>query len=157
MPVPKRDIVAADGDTITLGNANIELFKTPGHTEGVLTLRYLVRDGADTHTAVTLGGVGLNFSGVARTQTYLESYARLQSMQADVSVSLPSHAAMGRVFERAELLANRQPGEPHPFVDPAGYQTSLATFVSNAEQKLAAEKSGTAKDPLAELSRVLDD
>lgn len=156
MPVPIRDIVAADGDIIELGDTKVELFKTPGHTEGVLSLRYTVRDGADSHTAVTLGGVGLNFSGVERTQTYIDSYHRLQSMQDGVSVSLPNHAAMADVFQRGARLAERATGAPHPFVDPDAYQSALATFIANAQAKLVAEKNGTAKDPLEELTKVLD-
>ena len=155
MPVPEQDIVAADGDVIELGDARVEMFKTPGHTTGVLSLVYDVRDGDNTYKAITLGGVGLNFSGVERTRMYLDSYARLVSMADDISVSVPNHAAMGGVFERAALLEQRQPGQPHPFVDPAGYKTALATFVANAEAKLIAEQAGTARDPLEELTDVL--
>ena len=156
MDVPATGQVAEDGDIIELGDTRIELFKTPGHTEGVLSMRYPVRDGNNTYTAVTLGGVGLNFSGVERTQSYLESYSRLQnSIAADASVSLPNHAQMGRVFERAALLKDRRPGEAHPFVDKNGFAADLQRFILGAEEKLVAEKNGTAKDPLAELSKSL--
>ncbi len=155
VPIPDRDIVAVDGDVIELGDTRVELFNTPGHTEGVLTLRYAVRDGDDAYTAVSLGGVGLNFNGVERTETYIESYRRLQAMQEGVSVSLPNHAMMGRVFERAAALAERGPGDPHPFVDPEGYQADLATFIANAEVKLEAERNGTALDPLEATARTL--
>ena len=154
-PVPRRDIVAADGDAIELGDTRIELFETPGHTEGVLTLRYTVRDGDDTYTAITLGGVGLNFSGVARTENYIASYERLIGMQDGVSVSLPNHAAMAGVFERAQRLAKRTPGEPHPFVDPDGYRASLARALAAAQVKLAAERDGTALDPMEQLKRAI--
>ncbi len=155
MPVMPRDIVAADGDVIELGDTRLEMYKTPGHTEGVLSLRYEVHDGDNTYTAMTLGGVGLNFSGVARTQSYIESYRRLQNMQDGISVSLPNHAAMANVFERGAALAERQAGEPHPFVDPDAYRARLATFLANAGAKLEAEQTGTAKDPLQELNSVL--
>jgi len=155
MPVMPRDIVAADGDVIELGDTRVELFKTPGHTEGVLSLRYQVHDGDNTHTAMTLGGVGLNFSGVERTQSYIDSYRRLQGMQDSISVSLPNHAGMANVLERGAALAARQPGEPHPFVDAEAYRTGLAAFLDNAGAKLEAEKNGTARDPLEELTSVL--
>jgi metallo-beta-lactamase class B len=155
MPVPTRDVVAEDGDVIELGDTRIELFKTPGHTEGVLSLRYQVRDGDRLHTAMTLGGVGLNFSGEERTASYIESYRRLQSMQDGIEASLPNHAAMADVFDRAERLQNRQPGEPHPFVDATAYQASLATFVANAELKLEQERAGTATDPLEALTNAI--
>jgi metallo-beta-lactamase class B len=157
MPVPERDIVGKDGDVIELGDTRVELLQTPGHTEGVLTLRYPVRDGDDTYTAVTLGGVGLNFSGVERTETYIDSYRRLQTMQDGVSVSLPNHAAMAGVLERGAALAQREPGEAHPFVDAAAYQASLVQFIANAEAKLEAERSGNAPDPLEALTNAVSD
>lgn len=153
--VPTRDIVAQDGDIITLGDTSVTLMKTPGHTPGVLTLGYQVKDGADVYNAITLGGVGLNFSGVERTQLYLSSYARLREMAEGVSVSLPNHAAMGRVFELRDELAGRQPGEPHPFVNAQAYLAALAKFVENAEAKLVAEKAGTADDAATELTRAV--
>ena len=45
----------------------------------------------------TLGGVGLNFSGVERTETYINSYQRLQSLQEDFAVSLPNHQSIPSV------------------------------------------------------------
>lgn len=155
MPVPKRDIVAKDGDVISLGDTRIELFKTPGHTEGVLSLRYQVFDGENSYTAITLGGVGLNFSGVERTQSYIKSYRRLQVMQEGVSVSLPNHAAMGRVFERHDALSRRKDGEGHPFVDPESYQADLAKLIASAQLKLEKEKAGTAVDSLTELTKAV--
>jgi len=153
MDLPPSGQIAADGDVIELGDTRVELFKTPGHTEGVLSMRYQVRDGAQTYTAITLGGVGLNFDGVERTESYLESYDRLQNELAkSASVSLPNHAGMGRVFERAEALKTRKAGTAHPFVDPAAFQRDLAGFIEAAEQKLSNEKSGTAKSALDQLT-----
>ncbi|MEC7975271.1 MAG: pectin acetylesterase-family hydrolase [Pseudomonadota bacterium] len=155
IPTPRRDIVAKDGDEISLGDNTFTLYNTPGHTTGVLSVRYQVHDGDDRHTALTLGGVGLNFSGVARTETYIDSYQRLQSMQDDIQVSLPNHQSMGRVFQRRDALPHRANGDPHPFVDAAGYQADLATFVANAQRKLEQEQRGTAADPTQALRKAL--
>ena len=157
MPTPRVDIIAKDGDTITLGDNTITLFNTPGHTEGVLSLGYTGKDGADTHSILTLGGVGLNFSGIERTEIYLDSYRRLQSMQDNFSVSLPNHQSMGRVFDRRDLLAQRQTGQAHPFVDKPGLSRDLASFIAAAETKLRLEKAGTAPDPLAALQQAISD
>jgi len=154
-PVPARDIVAVDGDVIQLGDTKIDLFKTPGHTEGVLTMRYSVKDGDDTHTAITLGGVGLNFSGIERTESYLASYDRLVRLRRGVAVSLPNHASMGRVFERAKALTERTPGATHPFVNEAAFTADLGRFIGNAEAKLVDEKSGKISDPLEALSNAI--
>ena len=157
MPTPRVDMVAEDGDTISLGDNTITLYKTPGHTEGVLSLGYTGKDGDDTHSILTLGGVGLNFSGIERTETYLDSYRRLQSMQDSFSVSLPNHQSMGRVFDRRDLLAQRQAGQAHPFVDKPGLNRDLASFIAAAESKLELEKAGKAPDPLAALQQAISD
>ncbi len=157
MPTPRVDMVAEDGDTISLGDNTITLYKTPGHTEGVLSLGYTGKDGDDTHSILTLGGVGLNFSGIERTETYLDSYRRLQSMQDSFSVSLPNHQSMGRVFDRRDLLAQRQTGQAHPFVDKPGLSRDLASFIAAAESKLELEKAGNAPDPLAALQQAISD
>jgi glyoxylase-like metal-dependent hydrolase (beta-lactamase superfamily II) len=154
-PVPQRDVVAVDGDVVELGDTKIELFETPGHTEGVLTMRYTVRDGDAEHTAITLGGVGLNFSGVQRTEAYLDSYARITQLQRGAAVSLPNHAAMGRVFERAAALSERRSGDAHPFVDEAAFSADIAQFILNAESKLLAERSGDTTDPLEALTTAI--
>ena len=157
MPTPRVDMVAEDGDTISLGDNTITLYKTPGHTEGVLSIGYTGKDGDDTHSILTLGGVGLNFSGIERTETYLDSYRRLQSMQDSFSVSLPNHQSMGRVFDRRDLLAQRQAGQAHPFVDKPGLSRDLASFIAAAESKLELEKAGNAPDPLAALQQAISD
>lgn len=157
MPTPRVDMVAEGGDTISLGDNTITLYKTPGHTEGVLSLGYTGKDGDDTHSILTLGGVGLNFSGIERTETYLDSYRRLQSMQDSFSVSLPNHQSMGRVFDRRDLLAQRQAGQAHPFVDKPGLSRDLASFIAAAESKLELEKAGNAPDPLAALQQAISD
>ena len=155
--LPVTDIVARDGDTITLGDTTIALYNTPGHTPGVLTMRYAVQDGRDFYDAITLGGVGLNFSGVEQTEAYIDSYERLISLQNGVSVSLPNHAAMAGIFERRDRLQSRAPGDPHPFVDPHAYQASLEEFLTAARDKLEAERAGTARDPFEVLRDTLDD
>ena len=101
--------------------------------------------------------MGLNFSGVERTESYLESYRRIQGMQDKIQVGLANHAEMMDVFQRRDLLANRQTGEVHPFVDPAYFVERIGTFIANAENKLAAEKAGNAVSPLEELSKAISE
>lgn len=163
MRVPSSDAkwakVAKDGDSVRLGDTQVALYETPGHTTGVLSLVYAVRDGGTQHQALTLGGVGLNFSGIPQSQSYVESYERLVGLQQteQLSVSLPNHAAMGRVFQRAEQLAQRRAGAPHPFVDGPGLAADLARFLEGGKNKLAAERDGTAADPMKELTKAIND
>ncbi len=142
--VPVRDMVIADGDTLELGDTEIRFYVTPGHTEGVLSMEFPVRDGGEEHRAFVFGGVGLNFEGVHRTNLYPDSVARIQRLAAEdgnpIEVNISNHASMGRIFERAEQLASRADGDPHPFVDPAGHTAWLAELQENAEKKLVVER-----------------
>lgn len=142
--VPVHDMVIADGDTLELGDTELRFYVTPGHTEGVLSMEFPVRDDGEEHRAFVFGGVGLNFEGVHRTNLYLDSVARIGRLAAEegnpIDVNVSNHASMGRIFERAEQLASRADGDPHPFVDPEGYVAWLAELQRNAEEKLVVER-----------------
>lgn len=142
--VPVHDMVIADGDTLELGDTEIRFHVTPGHTEGVLSMEFPVRDGGEEHRAFVFGGVGLNFEGVHRTNLYLDSVARIRRLAVEegnpIEVNVSNHASMGRIFERAEQLASRADGDPHPFVDPEGYLAWLAEWQRKAEEKLVVER-----------------
>ena len=142
--VPVHDMVIADGDTLELGDTELRFYVTPGHTEGVLSMEFPVRDDGEEHRAFLFGGVGLNFEGVHRTNLYLDSVARIRRLAAEegnpIDVNLSNHASMGRIFERGEQLASRAEGDPHPFVDPEGYVAWLAELQRNAEEKLVVER-----------------
>ncbi|MDP6095903.1 MAG: MBL fold metallo-hydrolase [Gammaproteobacteria bacterium] len=138
-PKPVKHLVAADGATLRLGRTFMTFFHTPGHTPGVLSIRFTVYDQGYPHTAFMFGGVGLNFSGVERTQMYIDSVKRLMTMD-DIEVNVPNHAGSGQVFERNIQLLQRRASQPHPFVDPEGFKSWLAELLFNAEAKLADEQ-----------------
>lgn len=134
-----RDLVINDGDSLTLGHTTLKFYVTPGHTLGVLSIAFTVRDGNSTYKAFMFGGIGQNFSGVKQTQLYIKSVDRLLSMK-DVQVNITNHPFTGKVFERAELLKKRKPGEINPFVAPEDFKNWLTGLRTEAEQKLAEEK-----------------
>lgn len=138
-PVIPTDLVIDDGQTITLGNATFTFFKTPGHTPGVLSMSFPVRDGEALHKAFMFGGAGLNFSGADRTQQYIDSVDRMLAMEG-LEVNIPNHASVGDVFNRAKRLKDRKPGDPHPFVAPDDFKAFLADQRAKAVQKLAREQ-----------------
>lgn len=137
-----RDWVIHDGDSLTLGNTTIHFYETPGHTPGVLSLRFPVRDGAREYTAFMFGGVGLNFEGVKRTEMYLNSVNRIRQLPG-IEVNISNHPGSGDIFERGRKLAARKPGDPHPFVDPATFQKWLKELHDAAILKLAEERKKT--------------
>ena len=80
---------------------------SPGHTPGTMSIKFTAYDSGKPHTAFTFGGAGLNFSGVDRTNMYIESVKRARAM-GDIEVSIPNHAGMGQVFERGVDPLHRQ-------------------------------------------------
>jgi metallo-beta-lactamase class B len=134
-----RDWVIHDGDSLKLGGTTLNFFVTPGHTLGVLSISFPVQDGSSSYKAFMLGGVGLNFEGVAQTELYLHSIDRVMQMKG-IQVNITNHPDPGRIFQRARLLKTRAPGEPHPFVAPEDFQNWLKELKGNAEKKLQEEK-----------------
>jgi metallo-beta-lactamase class B len=135
----KRDWVIRDGDSLTLGNTTLHFYQTPGHTQGVLSIAFPVREQANTYKAFMFGGVGLNFDGVDRTQLYLRSVDRMMQLPG-IQVNISNHPAPGKIFEKEKLLLVRKPGEPNPFVAPEEFRAWLTELKKGAEQKLVEEK-----------------
>jgi len=123
-PLMETDLVLADEEQVTLGDTTFTFYKTPGHTLGVLSMSFPVRDGGNEHRAFMYAGPGLNFSGIDRCEMYIASVDRILAMNG-IEVNIPNHAPMGDVFGRHERLKEREPGEPHPFVDPEAYTAWL--------------------------------
>jgi metallo-beta-lactamase class B len=139
-PKPIRHLSVANGSTLNLGRTQLRFMTTPGHTPGVLSTIFTVYDNGYPYTAFMFGGVGLNFSGVERTELYIDTISRLQQLQG-IEVNIPNHAQSGGdIFERAELLADRGENDPHPFVDPESWTAWLDILMKNAQDKLAEER-----------------
>ncbi len=136
-----EDLVIDDGDAITLGDTTLQFYVTPGHTPGVVSIAFDVRDGEQTHKAFMFGGMGLNFSGLERTEMYLESVERIREMEG-IEVNITNHPGPARIFERQALLTAREPGTPHPFVAPDDFAEWMRGLQENAEEKLAEERRG---------------
>jgi len=139
-----RDWVIRDGDVLNLGNTTLHFYQTPGHTPGVLSIAFQVRDRGKTYNAFMFGGVGLNFDGVERTEMYLHSLERIMQMK-NIQVNITNHPDPGQIFEKEKLLAARKAGEPNPYVARAEFQSWLADLKKAAEDKLADEKKKVGK------------
>ena len=141
-PKPIRHLSVSDGSTLNLGRIRLRFMVTPGHTPGVLSTRFTVYDQGYPHVAFMFGGVGLNFSGVERTESYINSVERLQQLP-NIEVNIPNHQGSGEVFERYEILKDRRDGDPHSFVDPESWDAWLDILLLNAQSKLEREKAET--------------
>jgi metallo-beta-lactamase class B len=127
-PKPKRDMVAVDGQKLTLGDTTLTIYKTPGHTLGTLSTLIPVKDRGKPHLAVEVGGTAFNWlRGGAEYrgkpngfwfETYSDSARRLREIveKAGVDVLLSNHTIYDGSKEKLPALLKRKPGEPHPYV-----------------------------------------
>ena len=153
-PVPKRDFVLKDGETLTLGSTTLKIYETPGHTPGVLSMELTVFDAGRPHTAFLHGGSGPR-GGVEAARESVASNNRVAALQG-IEVGLTVHSWLtgvpypnGGILERAQQLAQRKPGEPHPFVDPGSFREWMrrvqANSAANLTKTLAAAGAGSAQ------------
>lgn len=114
---PKRDIEAADGQKLTLGDTTLTLYITPGHTPGTISTVFPVRDNGTPHLAALWGGVGLNMDRDS-VQTYIRSAQRFSAIvkQAGADVIFANHTDWDRSKINLPMLANRTPGSPNPYI-----------------------------------------
>jgi len=115
---PKRDIVADDGQKITLGDTAVTIIATPGHTPGTLSMIFTVKDNGKPLTVAYSGGTAFNFpSTAANFDTYIKSQNKMAAAAASANATvLPSnHSEFAAATTKIRMLASRKPGEPNPF------------------------------------------
>ncbi|MEY4641231.1 MAG: hypothetical protein RLZZ227_1225, partial [Pseudomonadota bacterium] len=119
-----RDIVATDGYALTLGEATVKVYLTPGHTHGTLSTLLPVHDKGTPHLAAVWGGTLFNFRDSPddprdlRLRDYAQSAVHFQAMTAiaGADVLLSNHTAYDGTTVKLPLLQQRAPGNPHPYV-----------------------------------------
>jgi metallo-beta-lactamase class B len=144
-PIPKRDMVVKEGDTLSLGGTTLKFYKHPGHTAGSLSAEFTVFDNGRPYKAFMFGGPGPR-GGVAGATQFLESSKRIAEIPG-VQVHVQVHSWLasypypnGGIFERAQRLAQRKAGEPNPFVDEAAWIQWVKIVQAGAADYLAEQK-----------------
>ena len=115
---PKRDIVGADGQKITLGDASVTLITTPGHTPGTLSMIFQVKDNGRPLTVAYNGGTAFNFVNDApHFDIYINSQRKMAAAAAaaGATILMSNHSEFDNAVTKIKLMAARKPGEPHPF------------------------------------------
>jgi metallo-beta-lactamase class B len=118
-PAPKRDIVATDGQQITLGDTTLTIHLTPGHTAGTISTLIPVKDHGRPHVMALWGGTLFNFGPNPNNYTsYIESAARFREFAAKAGADgvLSNHTEYDGSTRKLGALALRTPNEPHPYV-----------------------------------------
>jgi metallo-beta-lactamase class B len=142
---PRKELVATDGQKLTLGDTSLTLHLTPGHTLGTISSLIPVRDGNAKHVAAYWGGTAFNWTtnraGYITAERpdafwfnrYIESAQRFRTLarQAGADVILSNHTEFDGSKKKLPALAARKPGEPHPYVVGAD---SVARYLTVAEE-----------------------
>jgi metallo-beta-lactamase class B len=117
LPAPARDVVAADGQALTLGDTTLTIIHTPGHTPGTISLVIPARWEGRTH-ALTLAGGSAMPNSVAAVASYLDSFHKLWNAgrAAGAVGVLSTHAFMHGAIEKLEAMRERRPGDPNLFI-----------------------------------------
>ena len=115
---PKRDIVADDGQKITLGDTSVTIVTTPGHTPGTLSMIFPVKDRGRTLYVAYSGGTAFNFpSTVPNFDIYIKSQEKMAAAAgaADATILMSNHSEFDYATTKIKLMAARKSGEPHPY------------------------------------------
>ncbi len=113
---PRRDQIASDGQTISLGDTGIKLFITPGHTPASLSLLIPVRDKGASRTLLYLGGITNKGLSPDMHAAYDRWTTRLMPIVADARVQgvIGNHPSYDDSAIKLDKLRS-MPDKPNPF------------------------------------------
>jgi len=119
---PKRDIVATDGMSITLGGETVTMWLTPGHTPGTMSFTFSVLDRGKRVNVVYSGGTALVFEsrrpeiGIKNLQTYIDSQRHLaaRAKETGATILISNHSEFDSAYNKTRMLTGLGNG-PHPF------------------------------------------
>ena len=115
---PKRDMVASDGQKVTLGDTSVTLVATPGHTPGTHSMIFQVKDNGKPLTVAYSGGTAFNFpNDVPHFDMYIASQRKMAKAAADAgaTVLMSNHSEFDNAVTKIRMMVARKTGEPHPF------------------------------------------
>jgi len=119
---PKKDMVATDGQKLTLGDTTVSIYITPGHTPGTLSLIFplMYGFGKEKHMAAMWGGTDYNIGrqgvqywpdGKTFFKTYIASVNRFKMLvdAAGVDTIIPQNMGHTNTLERIIELRKNEP------------------------------------------------
>ena len=127
---PRRDMVASDGQKLTLGDTTITMYITPGHTYGTISTLIPVRDHGVPHLAAEWGGTLFNWLTNRNAYitperpdsfwftTYRTSARRFRDIadKAGADVILANHTIYDGSKTKLPAVLARKASDPHPYV-----------------------------------------
>ena len=153
-PIPKRGRAVKDGDRLTLGDISVDLYVTPPHTPGTLSLIFPLKDGATSHVGGLWGGTAFNFEPtVENFTTYAMSAERFARIAAEKAVDVPlsNHPSYDDALVKIAALKSRRP-EQHPF---ATGPMTVARYLTVAAECARARARALVEPPPADPSGLV--
>lgn len=120
------DEVLRTGNRICLGNTEIDILETPGHTEGCISLFFNTEANGKAYRVGMFGGAGVNTLTPGHYEypncvaDYLNSLKQLHQEKVDVFIG--NHVWNNDTCKKGELLSK---GEENPFIDSDIWHTFL--------------------------------
>lgn len=138
------DVLLHDGDKIKLGDVEIDVISTPGHTPGTMSFFFDTTFEGKTYRVGTHGGVGTNSMTTAFLNQYGLSfdcrekfYAGLERLKKEhVDIFIGNHVWNNSTDGKYERM---KAGEKNPFIDPEEWVKFLDKCKANLENALAKE------------------
>lgn len=132
-----------DGEVLKLGDLELTVIFTPGHTNGSSSYAFTVEEGGKSYNVVIANMSSVNggtvFVGNEKYPQIAEDYAHTFEVQKklDVDIWVSAHAGHYNMHDKF------QPGDtydPERFVDPEGYKATVAEYEKRFRDLLAAEQ-----------------
>lgn len=136
---PARDMEIADGQKMKVGDTEMTFYVTPGHTDGVLSTLFKVRESGRSFTVGFFGGTG-GGGDEQHLRNQVTSLARWMQITktAGADVVIANHPLHDRGIENNELLRYRVTGDSNPYVvGKDKYQRYMAVQQQCARVQLA--------------------
>ncbi len=145
---PVKDMVAKDGEKITLGDTTVAIYSTPTSTPGSISLIFPLKEGNQRHVAGMLGGdlMRLVQEGVqlypdmqTEAKTYIAAVKRFKEIEdkAGVDAIIHIHSEDDNSLLKLDAVRSRKPGEPNPFVSKDDVDRFMTVHIECAEAQLA--------------------
>jgi metallo-beta-lactamase class B len=126
------DRILHDGDHVTLGDTTLTAYRTPGHTKGCTSWGLKAAEAGRQYDVLIVCSFGVNpdyvlvgnrdYPDIAAD--YEATFAKARTLPVDVF--LGAHGVFYGLTEKYAALESRQPGQPNPFIDHAGYLAHVA-------------------------------
>jgi len=123
----KVHVPLKETETIAVGDREIHIYHTPGHTPGCISFGFEVNDNGRKYNGFMFGGPGVNVfqpenlqKGIygGTLQEFQNTLDRLDTFP--VEVWLGAHPGQNRTFQKLELL--RKSAKPNPYIDSEGWK-----------------------------------